>query len=114
METVNRDWDSYAYGVRAQADVNGVKQVLFIDRTTSASTWASADAGRHYGPFGVEYPSFGPIRPDLTYEQIKNIGVQLSKVNGSYNYITNKLSDDCVKVIRKYQTGFSPRLGQLL
>ena len=89
VETVKRDWDSYAYDIRAQGDAEGVKQVRFIDRTSSASTWASDNAGKNYGPFGVVYTSYGPIRPGLTYKQIKGIGVQLSGVYGPYNYLTN-------------------------
>ena len=88
IETITRDWASYAYDIRAQT-INGVKKVIFIDRGTSASGWDGENENRMYGYFGVVYSNYGPIRPGLTYQEIKDMGVQLADANGPYSYFFN-------------------------
>ena len=88
VETITRDWAGYAYDIRAQT-INGVKKVIFIDRGTSASGWDGENANRVYGYSGVEYSSYGPIRPGLTYDQIKNLGKQYEATTGPYSYLSN-------------------------
>ena len=88
VENITRDWESNPYDIRAQT-VGNIKQVMFIGRTTSRASWDIDNAGRSYGPFGISYYDKGPIRPGLTYNQIRALGEQLASTNGPYNYVTN-------------------------
>ncbi|OKL55264.1 hypothetical protein UA08_09465 [Talaromyces atroroseus] len=82
--TLNRDWQGYAYDIRAQGG-----RVIFMIRTASAATWDGDNAKRTYGPFTVVYSDLGPIRQGLDFAQIQARGQVLANTMGPYVYWTN-------------------------